>query len=219
MSNLYYPPVDFIRYPVNSGFYDNRPKTVANPLGLHLGVDYRTPVGTPVRALGDGVVAQRLTAKDAGRFLSIDYVDGLRGRVLHLSDWNIDTGKIVQRGDVVAFSGNTGTATTGPHLHEDHAYRTLREALQRGISPVYYAGWYRVDPFDVYKLREERDELENTIILQSDTGVYYIYNPLSDSAVELSGAGYKALKQAEKERKRTLTGVAVTQGEVAGINK
>jgi hypothetical protein len=111
-----------------------------------MGTDFSCPTGTPIRAIGDGVVRERLTATDFGRYISIDHPDGLRSRYGHLSEWSAVVGQIVLRGQVIALSGNTGTASTGPHLHLDCSYRTLAEAQQIQPDPVLHLGRYRIDP-------------------------------------------------------------------------
>jgi murein DD-endopeptidase MepM/ murein hydrolase activator NlpD len=90
--------------------------------GSHNGVDFRAKVGTPVLAMGDGVlVAQGDTdavcrGVSFGKWVLIKYNNGLASTYGHLSQLNMSTGATVKAGDVVGFSGNTGYST-GPHLH------------------------------------------------------------------------------------------------------
>ena len=90
--------------------------------GTHNGVDFRASVGTPVKAMADGVVAGRgdtdtqCAGVSFGRFVLIKYNNGLASTYGHLSLIKANTGDKVARGDVVGYSGNTGYST-GPHLH------------------------------------------------------------------------------------------------------
>ncbi len=90
--------------------------------GSHSGVDFRASVGTPVKAMADGVVMGTgdtdLTCPGAslGKFVFIQYNNGLSSAYGHLSLIKSNTGDQVKRGDVVGYSGNTGHST-GPHLH------------------------------------------------------------------------------------------------------
>jgi murein DD-endopeptidase MepM/ murein hydrolase activator NlpD len=90
--------------------------------GTHSGVDFRASVGTPVMAMADGKVLgvgdTDLTCYGAsfGKFVFIEYNNGLSSTFGHLSLIKAYEGEQVKRGDVVGYSGNTGH-TTGPHLH------------------------------------------------------------------------------------------------------
>jgi murein DD-endopeptidase MepM/ murein hydrolase activator NlpD len=87
---------------------------------LHTGTDFGVPSGTAVRAAADGVVLEDLHNVAYGNRVVIDH--GLVGggylvtTYNHLSRWVVHKGQQVKRGQVVAYSGNTGW-TTGPHLH------------------------------------------------------------------------------------------------------
>ncbi len=90
--------------------------------GSHNGVDFGAKIGTPVLAMGDGVlVAQGDTDAQCrgvsfGKWILIKYNNGLASTYGHLSQLNMTTGATVKAGDVVGFSGNSGYST-GPHLH------------------------------------------------------------------------------------------------------
>jgi murein DD-endopeptidase MepM/ murein hydrolase activator NlpD len=90
--------------------------------GTHNGVDFRASVGTPVKAMADGVVAGTgdtdIQCKGAsfGKFVFIKYDNGLSSAFGHLSLIKANSGQRVSRGEVVGYSGNTGYST-GPHLH------------------------------------------------------------------------------------------------------
>ncbi len=87
---------------------------------LHTGTDFGVPVGTAVRAAGDGVVLVAFRYSSYGNRVIVDH--GLLNGVYlvttynHLSRWVVHPGEKVKRGQVIAYSGNTGW-TTGPHLH------------------------------------------------------------------------------------------------------
>ena len=100
-----------------------------NPAGGHTGEDLAVPVGTPLVAMADGVVVHvgYFTGKYsdnpwwiepsfAGYVVTVDYGAYL-SHYAHCSGSPVLSGKRVQQGDVVAYSGNTGSATSGPHCH------------------------------------------------------------------------------------------------------
>lgn len=84
----------------------------------HNGIDFSAVVGTPVRCVADGIV--RWVDNDPagyGLYLRV-WHPGLRVHSFyaHLSEQLVAKGDTVQRGEVIARTGNTGN-TTGPHLH------------------------------------------------------------------------------------------------------
>lgn len=90
--------------------------------GSHSGVDFRASIGTPVKAVADGVIlGVGDTDKDCpyasfGKFIFIKHNNGLSTTYGHLSLIKVSEGQTVKRGDIIGYSGNTGH-TTGPHLH------------------------------------------------------------------------------------------------------
>ena len=82
----------------------------------HRGIDMAAPVGTPVVAANDGVVA---FAGPVGGwlFVSIDHPDGIRTTYSFLSAVTVKKGQIVKRGDRVALSGTGDGSSPQPHLH------------------------------------------------------------------------------------------------------
>ena len=84
----------------------------------HLGVDYAAPLGTPVRAGGDGVVVAATSKKGNGRYIQIRHVNReYETYYLHLSRYakGVRKGTRVTQGQVIGYVGATGYAT-GPHL-------------------------------------------------------------------------------------------------------
>lgn len=96
--------------------------------GTHNGVDFGTPVGTPVLAAADGVVSGAGNTDDQagcysyGRWLLIKHNNGLSSLYAHLSGSMVSSGQSVSRGQVIGYSGGqpgmSGAGySTGPHLH------------------------------------------------------------------------------------------------------
>lgn len=82
----------------------------------HTGVDLAVPSGTPLLAVGPGVV--RLAREDAvnGKYVRLDHGHGLTTAYCHASTLEVAAHEVVQAGQRIATSGNTGRST-GPHLH------------------------------------------------------------------------------------------------------
>lgn len=83
---------------------------------MHNGLDIAVPTGTPIRAAAAGTITYAGSMGTYGILVMIDHGHGVETRYAHLSRVAVRVGQRVARGDVVAYSGNTGNST-GPHLH------------------------------------------------------------------------------------------------------
>jgi hypothetical protein len=84
----------------------------------HRGQDWSVGEGTNVKACAAGEVIATNTSNELGRMVQIKHEGGWITQYCHLSNNSIkNVGDKVSQGDYIANSGNTGTATTGPHLH------------------------------------------------------------------------------------------------------
>lgn len=91
----------------------------------HVALDISVPVGTPVFAASSGVVesvqpvpADNPKATSAGNAIIIkEDGRGLYACYFHLSRIDVRVGQRVVQGQQIGLSGNTGSMTTGPHLH------------------------------------------------------------------------------------------------------
>lgn len=84
---------------------------------MHHGMDFSAEIGTPIYATGDGeVVRADSRASGFGKHIRIDHGFGYLTIYAHLSDYNVQVGQKVKRGEVIGFVGNTGRSR-GPHLH------------------------------------------------------------------------------------------------------
>jgi len=90
--------------------------------GSHSGVDFRASVGTPVKAMADGVVLgfgdtdTTCSGASFGKWILVEYGNGLSSAYGHLSLIKVNAGQKVSRGEIIGYSGATGHVT-GPHLH------------------------------------------------------------------------------------------------------
>lgn len=107
----------------------------------HSGIDLPSPVGTPVLATASGIVVSRKAGTLYGNYLVVIHQNGYATLYAHLSKMLVSPDQVVQRGDVIGFSGGArgekGSGdSTGPHLHF--------EVRANGIP---------VDPFDYLAAR------------------------------------------------------------------
>ena len=80
-------------------------------------MDYGAPTGTPVKAVGDGVVITRGWVGGYGNQVVLRHSGGLESMYSHLSGFarGLQKGTRVRQGQVIAYVGSTGYST-GPHL-------------------------------------------------------------------------------------------------------
>lgn len=83
---------------------------------FHSGMDIGVPIGTPVKAPAPGTVIFAGHHPEYGVALVIDHGNETKSLYGHLSKVTVAPNHPVQRGEVVALSGNTGRSS-GPHLH------------------------------------------------------------------------------------------------------
>ena len=83
---------------------------------MHTGIDFVANTGTPVYATGKGKVVFVGRNGGYGLEVRIDHGFGYRTLYAHLSKVLVKRGQKVNRGDLIAKSGNSGLST-GPHLH------------------------------------------------------------------------------------------------------
>jgi murein DD-endopeptidase MepM/ murein hydrolase activator NlpD len=102
---------------ISSGFSLKRFHPVLKRYRAHLGIDYAAPQGTPIHAVGDGVVLEARYKKGNGNYVKIRHNNTYSTQYLHMSRFakGIKSGKFVKQGDVIGYVGSTGLAT-GPHL-------------------------------------------------------------------------------------------------------
>ncbi|SMB83766.1 M23 family metallopeptidase [Deinococcus hopiensis] len=122
--------------------YEQRRNLYGNGQGVHFGLDFSAPCGTPVVAIADGTVAEVDGPHgSAPHNLVIDHPDGLSSLYGHLLKRpTVKVGQRIWRGEEVALSGDSQeTCASEPHLHlelRDHSHQAL-------VNPIGYlqADW------------------------------------------------------------------------------
>jgi hypothetical protein len=103
---------------------------------LHEGVDIAAPLGSPVLAAADGVVAAAGRSDSYGRFVRIVHAEGLTSLYAHMGAIadEMFPGREISAGTPVGKIGSSGTST-GPHLHFE-----LRDEKDRPLNPDLFLG-------------------------------------------------------------------------------
>lgn len=111
-----------LRKPVPNGLFRSpfgpRKHPVLGYVRMHTGVDWSAPRGSPIIAVGDGIVAKAGIARGYGNQIEIRHANGYVTTYAHQSGFapGIKTGAKVRQGQVIGYVGSSGLAT-GPHCH------------------------------------------------------------------------------------------------------
>jgi len=120
--------------PVNgsiTSLFGMRVHPIYNLSLFHQGIDIATSEGTRVQTTGDGIVAFSGYDSGYGQRVTINHGYGYKTTYAHLSKVLVRQGQKVNRGDIIALSGNSGVST-GPHLH----YEVQKENVK--VNPMNY---------------------------------------------------------------------------------
>jgi murein DD-endopeptidase MepM/ murein hydrolase activator NlpD len=104
-----------VRGPLNSRFGQRQSPWTGEP-EFHRGLDISAGRGTPVYAPATGTVYFAGNGGEYGNIVILDHGHELRSLYGHLQEMRVKPGEHVERGQVIALTGNTGR-TSGPHLH------------------------------------------------------------------------------------------------------
>ena len=83
----------------------------------HIGIDINAPANTPVKSVLSGYIIYTGWTLETGNTVAIQHDHNIVSFYKHNSALLKKTGSFVQAGEAVAIIGNTGTLSTGPHLH------------------------------------------------------------------------------------------------------
>ncbi len=109
-------PVKFTR--ISSYFSLQRDHPILHRIRAHHGVDYAAPLGTPIKATGDGKITFLGRKGGYGKAIVISHGNKYTSLYGHMNSYakNLQTGSTVKQGQIIGYVGKTGLAT-GPHLH------------------------------------------------------------------------------------------------------
>ncbi|MGH7871703.1 MAG: peptidoglycan DD-metalloendopeptidase family protein [Candidatus Binatia bacterium] len=113
----------FLRFPlefsaITSHFTESRFHPLLKTNLPHTGVDFAAQRGTPVRAVGDGIITEAGWNGGYGKAIDVKHDATYMSRYAHLDRFadGIQPGTAVTKGQVIGYVGSTGRST-GPHLH------------------------------------------------------------------------------------------------------
>lgn len=98
--------------PVNGTIYSS-----FNPEKGHYGIDLAAPKDDPVKSVLDGTVIASAFTADDGNVISIQHANNLISIYKHNAVLLRKMGDMVKAGESIAFIGDSGENSEGPHLH------------------------------------------------------------------------------------------------------
>lgn len=124
--------------------------TRVNPVLLrtqsHTGIDFGVPSGTPIYAPADGVAYFTNNGYNGGYgiMVKLEHSFGFATFYAHLSRIVVQKGEFVRRGQLIAYSGNSGRST-GPHLHYEVRH------LSQDLNPRAFVEWTMRDYTKIFE--------------------------------------------------------------------
>lgn len=125
-------PIDNPDLTLLKASYGNRIHPFYKTMKMHTGVDFSVPIGTAVYATADGVIDEiRTRGQSTGTSISILHSKQYSTKYANLDKVLVTAGQRVKRGDIIAFSGNSGLSFA-PHLHYEVLLR------DKTVDPIDY---------------------------------------------------------------------------------
>lgn len=203
---------------INSHF-GHRIHPITKVDSFHYGIDYPTPVGTPIRAVDGGkVIVSKMQngGRGLGEYITILHPDNTYSMYAHLSKRQVYTGNIVKAGQQIGLSGNTGDST-GAHLH----FGLCRKYVAANVNK---SQWFDPEP----KLKEvDETEMVKKTAMKSTEGKLVDVDAINKDAtnyiklrdlpklipgVEVGFEGHPYVKMKENEEIKQLIDWAIKNG-------
>lgn len=83
----------------------------------HYGVDVLAPKNSPIKSILKGIIIQSDWTMETGKTIAIQHPNNVVSFYKHNSSLLKKVGEKVEQGEAIAIIGNTGTLSSGPHLH------------------------------------------------------------------------------------------------------
>jgi murein DD-endopeptidase MepM/ murein hydrolase activator NlpD len=113
---------------------------------FHRGSDMKAKMNTPVYATADGIVEWSGYHKSSGfgRLVILEHVYGFKSYYGHLNKVVVKSGQFVKKGELIAYSGNSGLSN-GPHLHYEIRF------IHRALNPYYFIKWTQQNYNEIFE--------------------------------------------------------------------
>lgn len=126
--------------------FGNRIHPTLGTLEFHRGDDLRAKLNTPVYATADAIVEWAGMHKRSGfgNLIILEHIFGFKTYYGHLKKVVIKSGQFVKKGQLIAYSGNSGLSS-GPHVHYEIRF------IQRPLNPIYFIKWTQKNYNEIFQ--------------------------------------------------------------------
>jgi murein DD-endopeptidase MepM/ murein hydrolase activator NlpD len=140
-----------MRFPFDPKFITGKFGTLsayrkANGMQPHSGLDFARPEGTPIPAIANGTIVLQQFSQVLGNVSVLRVMDKEQKLwyvgFCHIKAEGLEVGTKVKEGDTIGFVGNTGSASSGAHLH-----LTVSKELKGVFGPTSV----KIDPIQFIK--------------------------------------------------------------------
>ena len=163
-----------IKNPIITSRYGYRIHPITKKKKFHRGIDFGARKGTPIYATADGIVkyVQPYNIGSFGRLVKISHNYGFETIFAHLNKTKVKIGDVVTKGDLIAYSGNSGRST-GAHLHYE-----IKQG-NNNLNPYYFIKWNLKTYESIFK-NIKRVKWQSLLLLINKQKQLLIDNPAED---------------------------------------
>lgn len=111
---------------------------------FHKGVDIAVPTGTALYSPVKGTVITSVYSDSAGNKITIQNETGWTVTFMHMDSRAVKAGDVIEQGQHVGYSGNTGNST-GPHLHLE-----IHDAEGNTVNPIFIVPFSTIEASETY---------------------------------------------------------------------
>jgi murein DD-endopeptidase MepM/ murein hydrolase activator NlpD len=139
-----------VEYRGATSLFGYRIHPTLNSNELHRGIDLKAEMKTPVYATADGIVEWSGYHQKSGfgNLVILQHNYGFKTYFAHLEKVAIESGAFVKKGDLIAYSGNSGMSS-GPHLHYEIKF------IQRSVDPLAFVKWSVKNYNDIFQKEKQ----------------------------------------------------------------
>ena len=172
-----------IEYKGITSKFGNRTHPTLKRKEFHRGSDMRAKMKTPVYATADGIVEWGGYHKRSGygHLVILQHNYGFKTYFGHLNKVVIKSGQFVKKGDLIAYTGNSGMSS-GPHLHYEVRFN------ERAVNPFWFVKWNIQNYKEIFE-KEKKIPWQSLIAMTADIKVQNPTQTLPSSQLVLQSRG------------------------------